>query len=201
MPNTFRILTVCTGNICRSPLAMQLLRESFKGYETFEVSSAGVQALVGHQMPSDSQRIARLNGISAPELHTAQQLSTELVEQADLILAMDRSHRKAIVELSPRSSKKVFTLIDLARLIDATSDEDLYLEVNNSVDLPRPRLLAALEAARLSRSELLPLSDPITEDVIDPYQQPADVFDQSAAQLIPAIQTIAQYFIKALKTT
>lgn len=193
MSDEFRILTVCTGNICRSPLAKQLLEMQFQGVKHFELDSAGTRAMVGHSMPEYSLRIARQNGILAPEHHRSKQLTELLVDHADLVLAMDRGHRKQIVELSPRATRKVFTVRDFARLIEAAGVEDLETEVAISDATPKEKLLAAVEFARLNRSELLPLVNPADEDVIDPYGKSEQFYEISAAQLLPAVRGIASY--------
>ena len=199
MSNNFRILTVCTGNICRSPLAKQLFLLEFQGDDHFELDSAGTQALVGHSMPENSLRIARRIGVNDPESHRAKQLTEALIDGADLVLAMDRGHRKNVVELSPRSTRKIFSVRDFARLIEVTMPADLAAEVELAGDIPKAKLNAAVEAARLGRSDLLPLENPADEDIVDPFGKSDQAYEDSAAQLIPAVQQIASYFKSALE--
>lgn len=199
MSNNFRILTVCTGNVCRSPLAEQLFRLEFQGDDHFELDSAGTQAMVGHLMPENSLRIARRIGINDPELHRAKQLTEALIDDADLVLAMDRGHRKKAVELSPRSTRKIFSVRDFARLIEVTTLVDLAAEVELAGDVPKAKLNAAVEAARLGRSDLLPLENPADEDIVDPFGKSDQVYEGSAAQLIPAVERIASYLKSALE--
>lgn len=200
MSNSFTILTVCTGNICRSPLAKQLLELELPGADIICVDSAGVQAMVDSPMPEQSLEIARKQGVKTPEEHRAKQITQELINQSDLILAMDRGHRKSIVQLSPRATRKVFTVVDLARLIEATTDADLQEELNLAGDSVIDRLHATVEAARLSRSELNPLDNPADEDIVDPYGKSQSIYEASASQLIPAIRLIASYLNKALES-
>lgn len=197
MSNSFTILTVCTGNICRSPLAKQLLGLELPGADIIRVDSAGVQAMVDSPMPEQSLEIARKQGVKTPEEHRAKQITEELINQSDLILAMDRGHRKSIVQLSPRATRKVFTVVDLARLIEATTDADLQEELNLAGDSVIKRLHATVEAARLSRSELNPLDNPSDEDIVDPYGKSQSIYEASAGQLIPTIRLIASYLNKA----
>lgn len=197
MSTSFTILTVCTGNICRSPLAKQLLELELTGADIIRVDSAGVQAMVDLPMPEQSLEIARKQGIENPEEHRAKQITEELINQSDLILALDRGHRKSIVQLSPRATRKVFTVVDLARLIEATTDADLQEELNLAGDSVIDRLHATVEAARLSRSELNPLDNPADEDIVDPYGKSQSVYEASAGQLIPTIRLIASYLNKA----
>lgn len=64
---TIRILTVCTGNICRSPLAAELLASRLDP-QNFIVESAGTSALVGEQMPDPAIEIATRLGARAPNI-------------------------------------------------------------------------------------------------------------------------------------
>lgn len=199
MSDNFSILTVCTGNICRSPLAEQIFRLEFQGEDHFELDSAGTQAMVGQSMPENSLRIARRIGVIDPNFHSAKQLTQALIDTADLVLTMDRGHRKQVVELSPRSTRKVFSIRDFARLIEVTTPADLAVEVKLAGDSPKAKLNAAVEAARLGRSDLLPLENSADEDIVDPYGKSEQVYEDSAAQLIPAVQGIASFLKSALE--
>ncbi|BDZ48184.1 hypothetical protein GCM10025867_04250 [Frondihabitans sucicola] len=97
--DNFSILTVCTGNICRSPLAEAALREAFADLDEITVESAGTSAPVGAPVPSDFVALAHGLQLST-ESHRARALTPEMVRQADLVLALDRSHRRAIVSSS-----------------------------------------------------------------------------------------------------
>ena len=70
----FRVLTVCTGNICRSPLAESLLREDLPA-EFFTASSAGIMAVPNGQVPKTQVRIGEAMGIKDLPLHRAQMLT------------------------------------------------------------------------------------------------------------------------------
>lgn len=199
MSDVFRILTVCTGNICRSPLAKQLLESAFQGVEHIEIDSAGTQAMVDHPMPEHSLRIARESKVADSELHRAKQLLEAHLDAADLILAMDRGHRRKIVQLSPRATRKVFTVREFKRLIDVTTDEHLRAEILASDGTPAGKLRAAVDAARLGRSDLIPLDNPDDDDVVDPYGQDKAVYDASAQQLIPVVADVASYLRRAME--
>ena len=199
MSDIFRILTVCTGNICRSPLAEQLLKAAFQGVEHIEIDSAGTQAMIDHPMPEHSLEIAQDNKVVDSELHRGKQLLESHLDAADLILAMDRGHRRKVVELSPRATRKVFTVREFKRLIDVTTDEHLREEIATADGTPAGKLRAAVEAARLGRSDLLPLEDPADDDVVDPYGKEKAVYDASAQQLIPVVADVASYLRRALE--
>ncbi|TMW71337.1 low molecular weight phosphotyrosine protein phosphatase [Thauera sp. UPWRP] len=105
-----RLLTVCTGNICRSPLAAALLRSRLtdKGLAA-EVQSAGIGALVGHPADASTQRIAIEQGI-ALDVHRAQQIDTPLTRWADLIVVMEQHHLDEVLALDPTARGKTFLL-------------------------------------------------------------------------------------------
>jgi len=100
------ILCVCTGNICRSPVAEAALRAALPAVA---VSSAGLHALVGHDIDADSAEAARAQGI-ALEPHAARQFTPELAARAELILVMDQGHRDEITRRWPQFSGKTLLL-------------------------------------------------------------------------------------------
>ena len=105
------ILIVCIGNICRSPMAEGLLKQALidGNHPDCQVCSAGLGALVGY--PADDKSIQLMLGKNIDiSSHRAQQLEREMVRKADLILAMETSHKTAIEELEPSAKGKVFRL-------------------------------------------------------------------------------------------
>lgn len=100
------ILCVCTGNICRSPVAEAALRAALPGCQ---VSSAGLHALTGHGIDPDSAAAARQRDIPLMD-HAARQFTTQIGAAAELILVMDRSHRDEIAGRWPQFSGKTMLL-------------------------------------------------------------------------------------------
>jgi len=94
----FRLLYVCTGNTCRSPLAEALTRRALqeRGWQGVEVASAGVAAMAGGDASHGSLRVARRHGLSL-EGHRSRPLTPETVEWAHLILTMSASHLGGVV--------------------------------------------------------------------------------------------------------
>jgi len=101
-----RILTVCTANICRSPLAERALARALPGVE---VGSAGLEALSG--MPADALAVAAgaQHGLELGE-HRARQLAGWMCQQAELILVMELRQQRALEERFPLACGKVFRL-------------------------------------------------------------------------------------------
>ena len=95
-----RVLLVCTGNICRSPLAAVMLDRALtqRNVRDVEVKSAGSGAWDGAPASEGAYLVALENGLDLSE-HRAQLLTRDLVEGSDLILTMARHHRARVDEL------------------------------------------------------------------------------------------------------
>ncbi|WP_062516255.1 arsenate-mycothiol transferase ArsC [Demequina gelatinilytica] len=159
------ILTVCTGNICRSPAAELLLADALGNVAT--VSSAGTHALVGHGIPAEMRAELARDGIDG-DPHHARLLTDPVMREADLIVTMTTDHRRLAVSTAPSALKRTFTLAELAAaagtgatLAGSTVEERL-------ADVPR-----AVAAHRhiLSGYEL--------DDVPDPYGRDAAAYHES----------------------
>lgn len=93
------ILVLCTGNICRSPMAEAVLRERLYGTET-QVSSAGTAALVGYPADPLAVEVAGRYGFDL-SLHRGRQAAPPLLTAADLVLVMTRAHADWVHERVP----------------------------------------------------------------------------------------------------
>lgn len=100
------ILTLCIGNICRSPLAQALLARELPG---LTVWSAGLGALVGQPADPLSVLVATEQGLDL-RAHRAQQVSAWMCQQAELILVMEQAHKAALEQQFPLVRGKVFRL-------------------------------------------------------------------------------------------
>lgn len=105
------ILTVCIGNICRSPMAEALLKHTLlsAGEQDIDISSAGLGALVDHPADAKSSQLMLAKNIDISN-HRARQLDSGMIRKADLILVMESKHKTSIEEMEPSAKGKVFLL-------------------------------------------------------------------------------------------
>lgn len=104
------ILVICIGNICRSPMAEGLLKQTLaQSAIDCHVSSAGLNALVGHKADPMACQLMMQKGIDISG-HRACQLNSEMIRKADLILVMEAFQKDAIEKNEPSTRGKVFRL-------------------------------------------------------------------------------------------
>jgi RpiB/LacA/LacB family sugar-phosphate isomerase len=103
------ILFLCTGNVCRSPMAEGLFRHAVKGRGEFRILSAGIGAVDGDLPTHHSVQAMREIGIDI-SAQRSRALTAELVRSADLILGMTHSHTDTVALLYPSAAEKTFLL-------------------------------------------------------------------------------------------
>lgn len=185
MSEVFRVLHVCTGNICRSPMAEHLMRGGLLarlGEESsaFVVSSAGTWGHSGSEMEPYSQSTLESYGLDGSAFR-ARELVAEQVVGADLILTATREHRAAAVVLQPRAAARTFTLREFDRLLSLVDPSELPA---GSV---AQRARALVRAASVRRGMVRP-DKPADDDVSDPYHAPESRYIACAALLQATLQ-------------
>lgn len=130
------VLFVCTGNSCRSPMAEGLFKKYLaekllcpidrleeKGYI---VTSAGTLGIVGFPASSEAVRACAEKDCDIGG-HRSRALGRHLIEQSDLIFALARVHREAVVEISPEAAGKCSLLAEDADIADPIGQsQDVY---------------------------------------------------------------------------
>ena len=101
-----RILVICIGNICRSPIAEGLMK---RAWPDKTVVSAGIGAMVGHPAAPFSIELALEHGIDI-SAHRAQALTARMVSDAELILTMDLGQKRYLEQKYPTARGKVLRL-------------------------------------------------------------------------------------------
>ncbi|SFH35367.1 low molecular weight protein-tyrosine-phosphatase [Modicisalibacter xianhensis] len=100
--NFSRVLIVCTGNICRSPVAEALLKARLPH---MTIESAGLGALVDHGIEPTARSLAEGDGLTVAE-HKARQVTEDMILRADLVLVMSEGQRQAVAKLVPSATGK-----------------------------------------------------------------------------------------------
>jgi glycine hydroxymethyltransferase len=102
-----KILFICTGNVCRSPMADGLLKHMLRGRNDIQIASAGLGALDGLKATDAAIEVMAELGIDISS-HVSQALNADLVRQADFIFTMTRQQQDAIQTLYPAAAEKTF---------------------------------------------------------------------------------------------
>ncbi|PWJ56055.1 protein-tyrosine phosphatase [Quadrisphaera granulorum] len=180
------LLVVCTGNICRSPMAERLLKAAFDAAEPdpalrVRVASAGTSALTGAPMePEAADAVRRAGG--DPTGHEATYLTSTLIREAALVLTAARDHRGAVVRLVPAAVRRTFTLPEAARLLEAVGDQV-------QGDRVAERLVSAASILAGARGRVMP-KEPGDDDVLDPYRRGPKEWATSEEQVTQAVRAI-----------
>ena len=103
-----RVLMVCVGNVCRSPIAEFVMRERLADPEII-VESAGIAAVPGDRIDPRALNVLERHGIDA-DSHVARRLDKAMLDRADLVLTMERRHMEFIRAFSLASTGKTFLL-------------------------------------------------------------------------------------------
>lgn len=146
--------------------------------------SAGTGALVGEPIQPSAARL--LSGVGADvAAFEAQDVTTALVQTADLVLAMTRRHRSIVAQLAPKSLPRLFTLRELVRLARSAAEGGW-----DGPSRPVPRLLSLVEAARGQRG-IAPATE-ADDDVPDPYGGPDAGYELAFALIESAVSDLAR---------
>jgi protein-tyrosine phosphatase len=194
-----RILTVCTGNICRSPVAERLLQAGLDQVMPggFVVTSAGTRAMVGDPMQPLSGDIVRTYG-GNPDGFVARQLTSKILRGVDLVLTMTSGHRGEVLQLDASLLKRTFTIREFARMLDilderapvpaghVTSDDGDRLGANTTFWRGLPARAASVRHLSLP-------ADSTENDIIDPYRRSPDIYRQMEDELAPAIVSVLRH--------
>jgi protein-tyrosine phosphatase len=181
------VLHVCTGNICRSPMAERIMRaelvDRFGPGVDIEVRSAGTYGgHAGGPMHEPAAVVLDELGVDASGFVT-HWLREPQVEWADVVLTATAAHRSQVLALEPRGLRTTFTLRELARLAAYVAPADL------PPGSPGARLLALVGVAAELRG-VYPATGRTADDVDDPYGEPLSRYRQTASEIGEAVRTV-----------
>ncbi|NEM05946.1 low molecular weight phosphatase family protein [Geodermatophilus normandii] len=191
------ILFVCTGNLCRSPVAERLAavwaRESLAdhpGLADLEIGSAGVRARAGQELdPASARALEQLGG--DPQGFRSRPLTVDLMNGAGLVLTMTREHRREALRLDPRGLRRTFTLPEAADLLLRADLQELPTLPLQARALELGRRLDAARAHRTGSS---------TDDVRDPIGQHRAVHEEVASRIATALRPLVDVLLMGVRT-
>lgn len=175
-----RILFVCTGNICRSPMG-ELLLPRFLPDPAITADSAGTHGLPQHPIDPNSARILAHSQIDVSAFRS-KRITPQIADDADLILGFEPHHISEVVSLAPRKSQRAFLLTDFANICAYCAQHDLL----SGATQPE-RLISSATHASLIRPLL-----PSPKAIADPYRKEYADFVRTHNEICTALARIAQ---------
>lgn len=135
------ILFVCTGNTCRSPMAVGMVEKALGKQKGIRLLSAGVIASNGLPASPNAIKVMAEEGIDI-STHQTLPLTRDLVERADIIFVMTQWHKLEVIGLLEKPGKEVYLVKEFAEK-----------HSNNNFDIQDP-IGKPVEIYRQCRDEL-----------------------------------------------
>lgn len=200
MDEPLSVLFVCTGNICRSPMAEGLARGFALGRRPdlagrLSISSAGVAGLDGEPVTVEAVAAMRERGIDI-SAHRARSTSRALLERSDLVLVMEELQRRYLEPVAGRTP--VFLLLRFAEACRAWSME-VSPPAGDEALSPRPRdVLSAVlgVAGRLERGDLWE-RPAFACEIGDPLGMRLDAYERLASAMAEPVELIVATLLRS----
>jgi protein-tyrosine phosphatase len=173
-----KIMFVCTGNICRSPMG-ELLMAKYLEETSLEITSAGTHGLIDHPIDPSSGKLMESVGID-PSRFRSKRLTKTMAESADLILCFEKRQRTYVARLAPLTARRTFLLTEFNALSS-------HAHANKTIvgSTIQDRLDSVITSTALSH----PMPQEIRE-IDDPHGKDFATFYRTAEQTNDAIYSI-----------
>ena len=173
-----KVLFVCTGNVCRSPMGELLLPQYMPDLES---DSAGTRGLDNHAIAPSSAKIMTAHGIDSSGFRS-KRVTPQLANGSDLILCFEYEQRNEISVIAPIAARRTFLLNDFANMC-AYCKEQGYVEGVTREE----RLASVIDNASMIRPMI-----PDTDNIEDPMGKDFPVCERAYNEICAALQTIAK---------
>src|SRR5438477_2935205 len=150
------VLFVCTGNVCRSPMAEGIFNKAVQGRGDYRVMSAGLGAMEGQPPSAYAVQAVKELGIDISG-QRSRMLTPEMVQQADYIFGMTHSHIDTVCMLYPQAAEKTFLLREFDETLDVFEKDisdpiggsyDVYVDCRDQIEQGLPSLLRFIEQSQ-----------------------------------------------------
>lgn len=175
-----KILFVCTGNICRSPMG-ELMLSHYLNDPDIEVDSAGTRGLDNHAIDPSSAKLMDQAGIDSSAFRS-KRITPQLADSADLILCFEPHQRQDIATLAPRASRRTFLLPDFANMCAYCAQQGFITGSTR-----QEKIESVIDNASMIRPML-----PVPASIEDPHRKDFPVFQKAYDQISQALTMIAR---------
>lgn len=145
-----KVVFVCSGNTCRSPLAQALFEKCLHDKNVFdvEVDSVGLGCGYGNQMADNTKKIIEEKGILFS--HTSQEISLNIIESSDYIITMERWQKECLKDVV--SQEKLYCIDDFTNKGDIADpfgkDYNSYMQVAEKLEQANEYIIKSLELVK-----------------------------------------------------
>lgn len=164
---------VCTGNLCRSPMAEGVFRHEVqqRGCD-IEVASTGTWAHWGSPATPEAVEVLRARGIDLSG-HQSRGLDPQELKEADVVVGMTSVHRREILQVAPEVEGKLILMKELVELaIEGDLPDSSEARLERLLGAPRPQWRRAL-------------------DLDDPIGKPIGAYERTVAQIELGVEVLA----------